>query len=517
MSVSSSKLGNILDRLVIHPALRDLGVVGITGFMTALAGMLVISVVGKAFGAVLLGEYLLIRRMASWLQAGVQMPTAVALPRYVSATLSDANSPKVGYFISALLTACGIGAVTVCVLLVWRHQISGLLFGSPAQDRLVLPLGVFLLGLAVHGAVYGYLQGVLQMGRASGLQFCNLAVIPILVAILLRSRHSVPLIVDVTGMAMIICSALFTLPILRNGGSLVRWEKLKEYGGELLSYGFPRVAHDFGLQAVLSLPAVIAAHYFAMSSVAYLLLAGSFLAMVAVGTLPLAVILLSRVSRSIAQAGTDQLKTRMSYFVSALMELSVFICLQMVVFADIFIRLWVGPTFLDGIRVIQIAILAVPFYFIHAGLRGVVDAAAIKAYNTRNVYKALVGFLIFVALMRLLMPKEYLLDGLAAASVVGMAILAACTVWTVLRLFETNLDWLRLIPGIAAGTFFGGFSFWLHSLRQYQSSLVVLIVYEIVIGCLYLLALRVINPPWVHFFRSSMLTYSSPNKGEASD
>jgi O-antigen/teichoic acid export membrane protein len=517
MPASSFRLGTLVRRLKMHPALRDFGVVGISGFLTALAGMLVIAVVGKAFGAVLLGEFLLIRRMASWLQAGVQMPTGVALPRFVSATLNDANSPKVAYFVSALLTACGIGLVTAFVLLIWRHQISGLLFGNPEQDRLVLPLGVFLMGLAVHGAVSGYLQGVLEMGRASTLQFCNLAVIPVLVAVLLRSRHSVPLIINTIGILMIFCSGLFALSILKDGSFLVPFEKLKSYGSELLSYGFPRVAHDFGLQALLSLPAVIAAHYFAMSSVAYLLLAGSFLAMVAVGTLPLAIILLSRVSRSIAQAGTDQLKTRMSYFVSALLELSVFICLQMVVFADVFIRLWVGPTFLDGIRVIQIAVLAVPFYFIHAGLRGVVDAAAIKAYNTRNVYVALAGFLACVVLMPSLMPREQLLDGLAAASVVGMAILAACTVWTVLRLFETNLDWPRLIPGIAVGMSFGGFSFWLHNLRQYQPSLVVLAVYEITLGCLYLLALGLINPPWVRFFRSNMLTYSSPSKGEASD
>jgi len=501
----------------MHPALRDLGVVGASGFATALAGMLVISVVGKAFGAALLGEYLLIRRMASWLQAGVQMPSGVALPRYVSATLDEPDSPKVAYFVSALLAACGIGLLTCFVLLTWRHPISGMLFGSSDLDHLVLPLGIFLLGLGVHGAVYGYLQGILQLGRASALQLCNLAVIPVASALLLRSWHSVPLIVNTTGILMIFCAGLFAIPILQQHNILVPAEKLKKYGSELLSYGSSRVAHDFGLQGLLSLPAIIATHYFPVSSVAFLLLAGSFLTMVAAATLPLATILLSRVSRSIAQAGTDQLKTRVSYFVSALIELSVFICLQMILFADVFIKFWVGPTFLEGIRVIQIAILAVPFYFLHAGLRGVVDAAAIKAYNTRNVYIALAGFSACVVLVRILVPREQLLAGFAAAGVAGMMVLAFCTVWTVMRLFEAKLDWPRLIPGVAVGVLCGAVSFWLHYLLRYQPSLIALVIYEIALTAAYVLVLGLINPPWVHFFRNSMLTYSSPTKGEAGD
>jgi O-antigen/teichoic acid export membrane protein len=502
----------IFRRLKMHPALRDLGVVGASGFITAIAGMLVISVVGKAFGAALLGEYLLIRRMASWLQAGVQLPSGVALPRYVSASLDDPNSPKLAYFVSALLAACGIGLLTCFVLLVWRHRISGVLFGSSALDHLVLPLGVLLMGFAVHGAVYGYLQGILKMGRASALQLCDLAVFPLGTALVLRSYHSVSLLVTTSSILMIICACSFAFPFLRKGNFLVSLEKLKRHGYELISYGYSRVAHDFGLQALLSLPAVIAAHYFPMSSVGYLLLAGSFLTMVAAGTLPLAIILLSRVSRSIAQTGTDQLKTRVCYFVSALIELSVFICLQMILFADVFVRFWVGPSFLEGIRAIQIAILAVPFYFIHAGLRGVIDAASIKAYNAWNVCIAVAGFLVCVGLVQIFVPHAQLLEGLAAAGVMGMVILACCSTWTVMKLFEINLDWARLTPGICVGLLFGGLSFWLHDVLQYQPSLMALVAYEIALTATYLLVLGLINPPWVRFFRSNMLTYSSQQK-----
>ena len=501
----------------MHPALRDLGAVGVSSFLAAIAAMLVISIMGKAFGAALLGEYLLIRRMASWLQAGVQLPAGVALPRYVSAGLNDPNSPKEAYFVSALLTACGIGLLSCIVLLLWRHPISKLVFGSSELEHLVLPLSVLLMGLAIHGVVFGYLQGNLQMGRASALQICNLAVLPVLAAVLLRSRHSIPLIVNTIGILMIVFACLFALPILHKGNFWFSPSQLRKHGSELLSYGFSRVSGDFGLQALLSLPAVIAAHYFPINSVSFLLLAGSFLTVVSAATLPLGIILLSRVSRSIALTGVDQLKSRVSYFVSALIELSVFICLQMILFADVIVKFWVGPTFLEGIKIIQIAILAVPFYFVYAGLRGVIDAAAIKAYNTRNIYIAGAGFLICIVLVRVLVPQSLLLAGFAAAGVVGMVILAWTTIWTVKKLFAIRLDWPRLVPGIIVGFLFGGLSFWLHGVLQYQPGPTILAVYEILVTAAYLVVLGLINPPWIQFFRSTMFNYSSPTKGEATD
>lgn len=517
MSADSIEFVPILRRLSMHPALRDMGVVGLSSFLAAIAAMLVISIVGKAFGPILLGEYLLIRRMAAWLQAGVQLPSGVALPRYVAANLDGPNSTKIAYFVAALMTACAIGFLLCFVLLLWPIQISGLFFGSPELVHLVLPLCILLMGLAVHGVVFGYLQGVLQMARASVLQICNLAVLPVLTVVLLRPRHSIPLIVDTIGLLMILFSCLFALPILWGGEFSLSAERLKKQGSELLSYGFSRVSGDFGLQALLSLPAVIAAHYFPMSSVAYLLLAGSFLAVVSAATLPLGIILLSRVSRSIAQMGTKQLQTPVSYFISALIELSVFICLQMILFADVVIRSWVGPTFLQGLRVIQIAILAVPFYFVYAGLRGVVDAASVKAYNTRNIYLAGVAFLVCVVPVRIFVPNRWLLGGLAGAGVAGMVVLAGCTLWTVTQLFSINMDWPQLIPGIGVGVLLGVLSFWIHNMLQYQPGAIALLAYEIALSAIYLLVLVLINPPWLRFFRSNMLTHSSPSKGEAND
>jgi len=122
-------------------------------------------------------------------------------------------------------------------------------------------------------------------------------------------------------------------------------------------------------------------HITSISSVSFLLLGGSFLAIVGVACLPLAIILLSRVSRSIAQMRTAQLQTPHHSFCQRLIELSAFVCLQMIVFSDVIVRAWVGPSFLGGNRIIQITILAVPFYFFYCRFASVINAAAVKAYK----------------------------------------------------------------------------------------------------------------------------------------
>src|SRR5262245_44677736 len=95
-------------RNTVHPALRDFALTGTATALTALAAMLVISILGKTIGPIFLGEYLLVRRMASWIQGGVQLPSGVALPRFVAFSVNEPGVVRQTYFLAALLTSCVI-------------------------------------------------------------------------------------------------------------------------------------------------------------------------------------------------------------------------------------------------------------------------------------------------------------------------------------------------------------------------------------------------------------------------
>jgi O-antigen/teichoic acid export membrane protein len=491
-------------RFALHPAFRDFAVTGATSFLVGVAAMVVVSILGKAAGPVLLGEYLLVRRMASWFQAGVQLPSGVALPRFVAFNMDESVVIRQAYFVGALLTSCLVALLLAIILLFWRNALSHLFFGSAQLDRLILPLCLLLLGLAIHCVVFGYYQGTLSMVWASALQLCNFVLVPVCSTLFLKSRHSIPLIVNTMGILMCVCSCLFAWPLARQwelGGTLTQ---LKRQSLELLSYGGARIFGDIGLQAMLSLPAVVAAHYFPIASVSFLLLGGSFLTVVGAASQPLATILLSRVSRSIAQLRTHQLRIHVTHFVNALIEFSIFVCLQMVVFSDVLVRAWVGPSFLRGIRIIQITILAVPFYFVYAGLRSVIDAAAVKAYNTRNIVISGGVFLLSIPLIKLCIPPGYLLDGLAVSGVLGLAVLTACTLRTIHQLIRIDLEWIRILPGLFVAAIFGALSLSFHRWNHYESGLAVLSLYELFLVGLYLLMMWTLRSPWVRFFLSTM-------------
>lgn len=512
-----SKAAKSLTRLRLHPALRDLVVTGMSSVFVAVAAMVVISILGKTAGPVLLGEYLLVRRMASWIQAGVQIPSGVALPRYVAFAIDQSTLTRQTYFLAALLTSWTITIVLGVILMLWRDPLSHLFFGTSQLDHLVFPLCLFLLGLAVNGVVFGYYQGTLEMVRASVLQTCNLAIVPVLVTLLLSSRSSIPLIVNSMGIGMCAGACFFAWPIIR------RWElgiapiDLRRQGSELLSYGFARVFGDIGLQAMLSLPAVVAAHYFSIGSVSFLLLGGSFVTLVGAASLPLANILLSRVSRCIAQMRTDDLELRVTYFVCALIELAAFVCPQMIVFADVIVRNWVGAQFLGGIAIIRITILAVPFYLVYAGLRGVIDAAAVRAYNTRNIVTSGGIFLLSVVLIKLFVPLDLLLEGLAASGVIGLAILALCTLRTLRHLVHTSFEWLQILPGVAVAAVLGTLSVFFHKWTSSELGLTTLLLYQLVVGGLYLLILWAIRSSWVRFLLNSMLVPMEVRDGTAAN
>ncbi|HEX4076398.1 MAG TPA: hypothetical protein VHX49_13440 [Candidatus Acidoferrales bacterium] len=498
-----------LSQLSVHPLLRNVGITGFTSVVTSMAAMVVISLVGRILGPILLGEYLLVRRIASWLQAVVVLPSGIALPRYVAASVDEPASSRQAYFLGAVVTACGLALLLVAALVVWKGAVSRVIFGSADLAPLALPLGLLLLGLAAHGAAFGFYQGTLTMGRACSAQLFNLAIIPVLAVVVFSHERSIPRIIAATGTSMLICSFLFSVPILRGAHMTQLARRTLQHVPELLSFGLSRTWGDFGLQALLSLPAVIAAHYLPMRSVSFLLLGGSFLAVVAAATLPLGIILLSQVTRSLARDRPTQIRGQLAHFVDALIESSAFISLQMLVFAGVAVRLWVGPSFAGATRIVQLLILAVPFYFVYGGLRSVVDAAAVKAHNTRNIVIALVAFLAAIAVARFGVSRHYLLEGLALSVVAAMAVLCGLTLRTIRHLFELRVRWGRLLPGTGVAIVLGACSFVLVYTFHFQPNLVVLLLYEAAVSGIYFATLWFLGSTWLRFVMGMMFSFQS--------
>ncbi len=497
---SASCSGDTGARCVVRrkPFFWDISLTTVAEFTVMGSSLLLISLLGRWLGPVALAEYLLLRRVTVWFMAGSRLGLATALPRYVawsSGQRGTEHERHTYFFISAafmMLTTVGVATI----LVLGRRTFAEWLFGSRYRSALVIALALLLIGLVAQSAVYGYYRGLLDMVRANLLQVVNLTVMPLTVLLVLARTGSIPIIVGAIGGVTAILSVLFALPVLRKL-TQVGLSRVTQYGGELLRYGIPRMPGDFGIAALLAVGPVVAAHEVPMAKVSSLLLGVSILTAIGYAVSPIGVVLLSKVSMMLGGGAAENVRSRLRLLAAAVPEMSVFVCAQLFVFADVAVRTWVGSKFLDQVGVIRLLILAIPPYLFYVVLRSTIDAADVTPYNARNVLIGLAVHLVLLAAVVTLMPRGLLLEGIAGSLLVAFMVLGFLTERTFCRLYKLRVPWRRSAPAISIALGFGCvawvFRFW----HGAPVKPLVVVAIEAGFGLAYLAILRAIGSTWL--------------------
>ena len=485
-------------RTKFHPLLRDLTLTMATEFSVLTAGLILVSLFGRLLGTVGLGEYLLLRREASWLLTGVLLGMGNALPRYIGYSVKKPAGERHAYFLAGASCLMGFTILVSVVLYVGRQYFAHLLFGNAQLAGLILPLCFMLTGLAAQTAAFGYYRGVLAMKRANAIQVVHFAIIPIAVVAVLYPTHSVALILSVSGGLTVIAAALFARPIFRE---IARspLPKLRPYATELMRYGVARVPGDFGAAALFAIGPLITTHYLPMTEVAYLLLGSNFLLVMGYTAGPLTVVLLSKFSMMLGQNRLAEVRESLEHLVRAVLDISVFASLQLVVFADVLVRVWVGPRFLPGISIIRLLILAIPPYLFYMALRSSIDAVTVKPRNAGNVMAALVIYLALTAVTLKALPANFLLEGIAGALVVALSVLGMLTARTFRDLYNLSVPWGKCAPSLLAAALMGAASFAFRRIQPDAHESLLTFLWELLASGLFLVALGRLGSPWLGF------------------
>src|SRR5437016_10452896 len=119
-----------LEKVRVHPLVWELIITAAASFASFVAGLLVISVFGRLLGVTLLGEYLLLRRVAAWLQPLMHLGLGVALPRYIAYSMKRSPGTQLEYFVAGLTCIVSFGAILGPVLCFASNPLGVLLFGS---------------------------------------------------------------------------------------------------------------------------------------------------------------------------------------------------------------------------------------------------------------------------------------------------------------------------------------------------------------------------------------------------
>jgi O-antigen/teichoic acid export membrane protein len=489
-------------RLHVHPVLRDLSVTTAACFTNFVAGLTVIAIFGHLLGVVLLSEYLLLRRIAGWLLPLAHLGLGVGLPRYIAYATEDQEPQRrqLEYFVAGAV--CIFGCVAVLGLISWagEHPLSRVLFGNAQLSGLMLPLLLLLSGGAAQAVVYGFYRGCLKMKHAAALQVC-ISVVPILTAISLFRTRSVTLIVSLIGCAMIAVAGAFAMPIVRQ----LRRTPVPfspRHAAQLLTYGVSRVPGDLSTGALLALGPVFALHYLPVARVSSLLLAISMLSAVAVSTEPLGVVFLSKLSMMLAEHRQSEVRMYLSHLISATVDLSLFVTLQLMIFADLLVRTWVGANALDGVVVIRTLLMAIPFYVFFTAFRSALDAGSIHPLNAHNLIVVLAVFVGLITLCSWLVPRPFLLHAIAMALVLVLILLAYLTRASLARLFQVRPQWKESFWPMSCALALGGAG--LVYATSSDVSLLHWVAVELLFAATFIAVCSWSGAPWVQFLWARM-------------
>jgi O-antigen/teichoic acid export membrane protein len=334
-----------------------------------------------------------------------------------------------------------------------------------------------------------------------------------LAAILLLYRHgSVASILSVTGAAVAASSFFFLIPAIR----VFRPSDLRDirpHLSQLLQYGAARVPGEFAINALIALGPVIASHYLPISDVSGLLLGLGMLLAVGASVAPCGTVLLSKISMMLARNQVEAVRLQLQHFLAGVLELSVFVCLQVIVFADVIVQAWVGSGYLNGVGVIRITLLSIPFWLFFVALRSAIDAAAVMAHNAHNGYVALAVFLGLSGAAVMWVPRAYLLDGIAGALMIAFTVLAWRTAAVAQELLGVKVPWRQCAAPLMLAIALGIGSYAIHEATG-RVGLPTILLFDFSISAMFVLLLPRLGSTWLRESRKLFVSRKVQPKTE---
>ena len=374
----------------LKPIFKDIFLTFVAQAIVLVAFFFFFRLVGRNFGQDGLGRFCLVRRVVAFLLPPLFLGLSVGLPRYIA--ISKTKSQRSGYTKAAILLVFVFTFVFLIVMNLFKNYFAKILFGNAEYVTLISPLSFLLSGMVLHTLAYSYFRGQLRVKAFNFVHITNIAVIPLVILILFKDITIENLIIA-TGIATFAASLVFFLSHIRE--ILIPSDKGQFTNSlkELLVYSLPRVPGDFALAGLFSLGPIFAAHLASTREVGYLSLSISLLNMVATAIKPVSIILLPKISSVLVDGKIDSIKENIDFLIGAVLQCSLFISVQLLIFADVLAVYWLGPEFMSAVPAMRIILTSMTFYAFYVTIRSVLDAVRVKPLNTINLFISLAVFL----------------------------------------------------------------------------------------------------------------------------
>ncbi|MGC8846562.1 MAG: lipopolysaccharide biosynthesis protein, partial [Candidatus Hydrogenedens sp.] len=331
------------------------------------------------------------------------------------------------YFVSGVSLIIPVGLVFILILNLFKENFAFLIFGSSHYSYLIPPISLVICGLLLHALCYSYFRGRLLMIKANILQMINMGIIPLFAFTMSNTTQQV---LGITGIGILIISTTFFSFIIKD----IKRERLDilSRGKELLGYGLQRVPGDFGMAALLSLPAIFTAHIAGVKDAGYVAFGISLLNMIGTAFAPIGLIMLPKASQLIGSKDLYRLK----YYILKLLKIAFLLTTVGVTFFELFadkiITLYLGRAFSDIVLVARVIMIGVLPYAIYVSMRSIIDAYYVKAVNTMNIVIALLIFLMLSGITTAML-KSY---SIIISFLIAIFILGGLTIFGVRKIIR---------------------------------------------------------------------------------
>jgi O-antigen/teichoic acid export membrane protein len=473
---------------------KDVSLTFITEAIVLVGFIFIYRLIANNFGPEGVGKYSLVRRVVGFFYPILLLGLGIGLPRYIA--MSRSKEEGRAYIKSGILVVAALTFILLFFINLFKVYFSQIFFGNITYTNLVFPFSFFLLGLILHLLVYSYFRGHLYVKSFNFLQIINLALVPIGILIFFKYISIERLIILIGITTFIIAFIFFLFFIKEILGPIKKWQ-FKSSLRELLRYSLPRIPGDFGFAGLLSLGPIFAAHFASIQEVGYLVVSQNLLTGICGMVAPLGIILLPKVSYLIAQGEQETIKKNLDLFIAAILQCSIFVCAQLMIFTDSIIRFWLGSEFFGAILVMRIAFISIIFYAFYVVMRSILDAAKVKPLNAINLFISLGVLLLMTAMLLFIFNLFTPIISLSVSSSFGLVCLGTLTYISIRKIYPegSKMDLNYLWVAIVINILLGGVAILIKPFVV--SRFYYLIIFEIVLGAIYLSFLWLLKMEWI--------------------
>ena len=383
---------------------------------------LVNGLIARVMGIDALGEFLLVRRTTFESLGVFLFGLNLGLPYYIS-TKEDHTYAVSAILIYVLVTIPLIGLTSTALHL-------GLLGGF--SRTLSLPFFVFTAGYALQFVAHGLLRGHLNILGANLVQLIGTGIFPIAI-LLLSHQRGVPFLLTSMGLATIIFSGMVLLLRVEPGAYSNLWQRVLQ----LLTYGVQRVP-GFMAQFILmaGVPLLILKDA-GRSDIAFVNSGISLIRLFLVVAGPLGIVLLPRISKSLAAGQKVQVARGLDILGKTVLLVSVPLALFLSMHSLTLLSIWLGSGGEVGTGIVQLIVLALPFYLLTVVYRSPIDAASARGYN--SIVYGIAAVTLLIAYYGLKTVGLSSLDAGVFSFIAGHLTAAIVSMYYAHKLYEINL------------------------------------------------------------------------------